>query len=68
MNAYQRRRGVDIAQHQGHGLFLAAVGCGTGTEMAFKAHNAEVSPARGKVGFSHFVESEIGAHVFIIDI
>jgi hypothetical protein len=35
--------------------------------MAFKTHNAEVSPARGKIGLSHFVECEIGAHVFIID-
>ena len=68
MDPHQRRRGVDIAQHQGHGLFLAAVGGGTGIKMAFKAHNAEVSPARGEVSFSHFVECEIGTHVFIIDI
>jgi hypothetical protein len=36
--------------------------------MAFKAHDAEVSPASGEIGISHFVECEIGTHIFIIDI
>jgi hypothetical protein len=35
--------------------------------MAFKAHDAEVSPACGEICFSHFVECEIRAHISIID-
>ncbi len=59
---------MDVSEDKRDSFFLAAVGGRTRIEMAFKAHNAEVSPARGKVSFSHFVECEIGTHVFIIDI
>jgi hypothetical protein len=67
MDAHQRRSRMDIPQHQGHGFFLAPVGCGPRVEMAFKAHNAELSPACGKVGLSHFAKSEIGTHASIIE-
>ena len=67
MDPHQRRRCLDIAQHQRHGLFLAAVSGRTRIEMAFKAHNAEVSPARGEISFSHLAESEIGTHTSIIE-
>jgi hypothetical protein len=35
--------------------------------MAFKAHNTEVSPARGKVGLSNLVKGKVRAHVNIIE-
>src|SRR5579864_1912855 len=67
MNAYQRRSRVDIAHHQRDSFFFTPVARCTRPELAFKAHNAEVSPARGKVGLSHFADCEFGAHIAIID-
>jgi hypothetical protein len=36
--------------------------------MAFKTHYAEVSPARGEVGFCHLAKSELRAHISIIEV
>src|SRR5882724_1588920 len=67
VDAYQRRSRVNVAHHQGNGFFLAAVGCGRiWPELAFKAHDAEMPPASGKVGFGHFAKSKIRTHTSII--
>src|SRR5438270_4564730 len=67
MDAYQRRSRMDIAHHKGHCFFFAPVARRTRPELAFEAHNAEVSPARGKVGLGHFTKSKIRAHPSIIE-
>jgi hypothetical protein len=57
MDAYERRGGMDVTHHQGHGFFFAALGLTgpepirVGLEVSFEAVDAEVSPASGKVGF-----------------
>src|SRR5215469_6602038 len=35
-------------------------------KLAFKAHNAEVSPARREIGFRHLAKCERRTHIFII--
>ena len=67
MDTHQRRRGVNIPEDKRDSFFLTAIGGGTGIKMAFKAHNAEVSPARGEIGLSHFVKSKVRAHASIIE-
>jgi len=67
MDTHQRRSGVNVPEDKRDSFFLTAIGGGAGIKMAFKAHNAEVPPARGEIGFSHFVKCEIGTHVNIID-
>jgi hypothetical protein len=52
MNPDERRLGVNVSHHQGNGFLRAAVA----TEEAFKAHDAEMSPARGEVGFGKFAD------------
>ena len=63
VNAYQRRSRMDIAHHHGNGLFCATVA----VKQAFKAHDAEVSPTRGEIGFGKFADGVFCTHGFIID-
>ncbi len=44
MNAHKRRRGMNIAHHQGHRVFLASV------EVALEPEDAEVAPTGREVG------------------
>lgn len=64
MDTHQRRRRVNVTHHQGNGFFFAR--SGALAKLAFKTHDAEVSPACGKIGFCHFAKIEIRAHVSII--
>ena len=54
---------MQIAHDQGHGGFGAAVVA----DMAFKPHNAEVPPTRGKIGFGQLAKWGLGTHVSIIE-
>ena len=73
VDADDGRRGVDVSEHQGDGgldalLRRGVVGGGRfgAFEDAFEAQDAEVSPARGKVGFGYFADIVEG-HNNIID-
>lgn len=63
VNAYERWRSVDVAQNERDSFFLAAILCAVlGRKLAFKAHDAEVAPARGEIGFSVLVDDGSRTH------
>src|ERR1041385_3188217 len=63
VNEDKRRLGGDIPEDKRDSLFLAAVGGGAGIKLAFKAQDAEVSPARGKIGLSLLAKCELRTHL-----
>src|SRR5579859_4973696 len=78
VNPHQRRRCTNVAEDERDRFFLApvtvsrsllcrAVACGSRPELAFEAHNAEMSPTSREIGLSQLVQSELGAHRNIID-
>src|SRR6185312_2290386 len=68
VNAYQRWRSMDVAQNQRDGLFLTAIlGAVSRWKLAFKAHDAEVSPARGEIGFGMLADDGCRTHISIIE-
>jgi hypothetical protein len=63
MDAHERRRGVDVAEHQRDAAFDAADGrrvagaAGLGLRNdAFKAVEAEMSPTGGEVGLRYLAD------------
>src|SRR5271166_3312597 len=75
MDAYQRRRGVNVTHHQRDCAFgsvavafraVFAVGRDSRSiGVAFKAMDAKLSPARGEVCLSYFSQGQAG-HTSII--
>jgi hypothetical protein len=58
MDADQRRLRMNVAMYESHSLFAPWVGPGA----AFKAHNAEVPPAGGEIGFGKLADCSGGTH------
>lgn len=59
VDAHQRRRRVDVPNDQGDSLFDAAVTA----EQALEAHDAKVSPARGKIGLGQLADGCVRCHL-----
>src|SRR5690348_11673324 len=61
---------MNVAHDQGNSFFLAMVvivmTLRIDRELTFKAHDAELSPACGKIGFSKLADCEMRTHFFII--
>ncbi len=52
VDTYQWRLGMDVAHNERDGRFFAALA--GGFEVPLKSEDAEMSPASGEVGLSHF--------------
>jgi hypothetical protein len=62
VNANQGRRGMDVTQHQRHSRFSPAVIA----NMAFKTHNAKVSPDGREIGLRQLANLGFRIHISII--
>jgi hypothetical protein len=55
---------MNIPHDERHGFFLAAIVA----NIAFKAHDPEISPSCGKIGLGNLANCGFGTHWIIIDV
>jgi hypothetical protein len=55
---------MNVAHDKSNRFFLSAIPIqGIGSKLSFKAHDAEVPPAGGKIGFGELADCGLGAHL-----